>query len=341
MRGPDKTRYSEEASVDARKEWTDNRLHHSGEEHAETWLLGQPPLQDYLSYVRKTVIGGADLQEAKLVNEWRAANDHYHRLEASEGGIADQAEIRDLDPALRPLARKVARSAAYRRAFHVLPTRFAVIELDRLVVSQPHVNLAHADRLMARLGASPTPEALFGFCLPIERPSARVQMRRAGSRRFFFYSESSDLRFHEAAILDPKMMRGYESFGPLAGVIGLAVGLGSNFLNVIQSDTRLLLHNGHHRAYALRALGITHAPCIVQTVTRRDELNLVASRDVAEAPAFYFKAARPPLLKDFFDPKIRKVLRVPKTLRVVELSFESKDFEIKDFAFEDPLHADR
>jgi hypothetical protein len=110
------------------------------------------------------------------------------------------------------------------------------------------------------------------------------------------------------------------------------VGYGSNFLNVIQSDGRLLLHNGYHRAYALRELGVTHAPCIMQTATRRDELNLVASRSVLEDPAFYLKAARPPLLKDFFDPRLRKVLRVPKILRVVELSFEAKEFEIVDFS---------
>jgi len=63
-------------------------------------------------------------------------------------------------------------------------------------------------------------------------------------------------------------------------------------------------------------------------VTRRDELNLVASRAVIEEPAFYFKTARPPLLKDFFDPRIRKVLRVPTILRAVEVSFEVKDFDV-------------
>jgi hypothetical protein len=207
-----------------------------------------------------------------------------------------------------------------------------MVELDRLVMSQIHVNLTHIERLRTRIDAAASPEALFRFCLPLDRAEAPVRMRKVGSNRFLFWSESSDFRFHEPALLKPDQIGGYSSFGPLGGVIGLTVGYGSNFLNVIESDGRMVLHNGYHRAYALRSLGITHAPAIVQTVTRRDELNLVASRAVLDDPAFYFKTARPPLLKDFFDPRIRKVLRVPKILRMIELSFEVNEVEVVDFA---------
>jgi hypothetical protein len=91
----------------------------------------------------------------------------------------------------------------------------------------------------------------------------------------------------------------------VARAVGLVVGFSTNFFNVVRDDKRLLLHNGYHRACALRALGITHVPCVIQTVTRRDELDLIAKDNVAEDPAFYFAACRPPLLKDFFDPRIR------------------------------------
>jgi hypothetical protein len=91
-----------------------------------------------------------------------------------------------------------------------------------------------------------------------------------------------------------------------------------------------LLNNGYHRACAMRAAGITHAPCIVRTVTRRDELEIVASSAVCDNPAFYFRSARPPLLKDFFDPRIRKVLPVPRLVRMIEVAFEVRDFEIAE-----------
>jgi hypothetical protein len=302
----------------------------------ELWLLGQPPLGDYLGHVRRAVIGGAELHPASLVDEWRAANDIYYELEQSEGGAADKVEVRELDAALRPLAARVAATPAYARAFDQLPARFAMVELDRLIVSQPHIDLAHAARLQARLGVDPSARTVFEFCHPLERPSAPVQMRRAGSKRYLFWSPSNDLRFLEASVLRrAEVPPALENYGPVAGVLALVAGFGSNFVSLIQSDNRLLLHNGHHRAYALRALGITHAPAVIQTVTRRDELNLVASSEVVDEPGFYFKAARPPLLKDLFDPRLAKVLRVKPSVRVVEITFETKEFEIDDFGIED------
>jgi hypothetical protein len=141
-------------------------------------------------------------------------------------------------------------------------------------------------------------------------------------------SESSDLRFREAVLLRPDQIEGGERFGAAGAIVGIVVGFSSNFLTALQSDNRLLLHNGHHRAFALLEHGVTHAPCIVQTVTRLDELNLIAGSHVRKAPAFFFKAARPPLLKDFLDPRIRKVLRVPRLLRTIDVSFDVQEHEV-------------
>jgi len=81
----------------------------------------------------------------------------------------------------------------------------------------------------------------------------------------------------------------------------------------------LILNNGSHRAYALRELGLKEVPCIVQTVTRRDELELVASGDFQQFPDRYLKAPRPPLLKDYFDPKLRKIVVVQRKNRLVRV----------------------
>jgi hypothetical protein len=294
----------------------------------EAWLLGQPHLQDYLDYVRDTVVGGATLQRSTLVDEWREANEHYYDLEVSEAGAADQIEVLDLPAVMRPLADEVMSSSRYRRAFASVPTRFAMVELGRLIAGQPHVNVSHAERLRAQLSPSPSPEEVFRFCLPVDSQDIQVKVKRAGEQRLTFWSESAGLRFHEATMLKPEQIRGYEALGSVCGILGLMVGFGSNFLCAIQADNRVVLNNGHHRAYALMEHGVTHAPCIVETVTRRDELNLVAASDVQEDPAFYFKAPRPPLLKDFLDPRFRKVLRVPRMLRVVDVSFEVQSYEI-------------
>jgi hypothetical protein len=296
----------------------------------EMWLLGQPSLQKYLDYVQETVVGGENINPATLANEWRTANDYYGVLEQREAGIADQVELRDVDPALTPLIDEVMAQPRYQQTFDTLPTHIGMAELDRLILCQIHVTRNFVDRLSARLGPLPDPETLFRFCMPLGQPSAPVTVRKVGSKRFVFRSDSTDFRFHEPVLLRPDQVCNYNTFGEVAGVVGLVAGFSSNLLNVIRYGKRLLLHNGYHRACALRALGITHAPCIITTITRRDELDIIAKENVCKDPDFYFGQRRPPVLKDFFDPKICKLLPIHKLVRMIEVSFEVRDYLVSE-----------
>lgn len=301
----------------------------SAETLDEVRLLGQPPLRHHLTFVHDNVAGGAAMSRAEIADDWRRANDYYYDLEESEGGIADQIEVWNLDPSLRPLAAEIETDPRYQYTFDTFPTSFAMVELDRLVVYQTHITKQFTDRLQERLGPEPDPETLFRFCQPSATPESPVQIREVGSRRYVFSSESTDFRQHEPSLLKPDQISDHKTFGPLSAMVGLGVGFGSNFLTAIRADDRLLLHNGYHRAYAMRALGITHAPCIIQTITRRDELEVAAKSVVADDPKFYFATPRPPLLKDFFDPKICKSFQVYKTLKMIEVTFQIKDFEVR------------
>jgi hypothetical protein len=298
--------------------------------YEEIWLLGQPPLSRYLEFVEFAVVDGANADRAALIAEWRAANDYYQELEESEAGIANKAECRELDPSLAALVEQVKTHPWYRHTFNTLPTTFGMVELDRLIVCQKHVMGNFVDSIRGRIGPAPDPATLFRFCLPLGSPAAPVQIRRVGSRRYVFRCDSTDFRFHEPALLRADQAPGYESFGMVAGIVGLVVGFGSNFLNVIRVGKRLLLNNGYHRACALRALGITHAPCAIQTATRSDEVGLVSRDEVAADPGFYFESARPPLLKDYFDPRIRKVLPVHKRVRQIEVNFDIKNYLVPE-----------
>lgn len=294
----------------------------------EVWLLGQPTLSDYLDYVKRAVAGGDAMDRRALVDAWRTANDYYYDLESSEAGIADEIESLDLPGALAPLADELARHEHFRHTFDKMPTTFGMVELDKIVVSQRRVTLPFVEALQARLDPAPDLAGLFRFCQPLTRRDPPVTIRRLGGQRFLFASDSNDLRFHQPALLRPDQISGYDTFGPIAAAVGLVVGYGSNFLTVIRSDDRMVLHNGYHRACALRAAGFTHAPCVIQTVTRRDELEIAAAQPVIDDPAFYFRSARPPILKDFFDPRIRTVLPVRRMEKFVEVSFEIKDFTV-------------
>ncbi len=289
------------------------------------WLLGQPHLEEYLSFVKDRVIGGDAIAPRTLADEWRAANDVYYQLEQAESGDADRMRARPIGKKLEPVAAQVRCHTHYQKTFDSLPTTIELVELDRLVVWQSHVANRFATVRGQALGAKPTPEQLFRFCLPLDVDMPPVQIKQLANDRFQFISPSTDLRAHQAMLLDAAQLSTIGSYGPIAAALGLVVGFSANFMSGIRSDNRILLHNGYHRAYALRALGITHAPCIVQTVTRKDELALLADTRVTSDPSFYFKAARPPMLRDFFNPALRKLLKVRPIDTVVEIHFSMKN----------------
>jgi hypothetical protein len=298
----------------------------------EMWLLGQAPLRKYLDFVDEVGCKAQATKRAALVREWSEAALWYEALAQREPGIADQLDTRPLDSVLAPLADSILASARFIRTFDHLPTRLAMVELKHLVVCQNHVTRSFVDRLKERLGPDPDPAALFRFCLPPDDSPAPIRIRELGSKRYEFRSDSTDFRFHEPVLLTPQQLAGYASFGSVAAALGLVVGYSSNFLNAVCDDDsgRLLLHNGYHRACALLELGVTHAPCVVQTVSSRDELDLVAKPIVANDPGYFFNAPRPPLLKDFLDPRIRKILPTRKVSRVIEVAFEVRDYMADD-----------
>jgi hypothetical protein len=288
------------------------------------WLLGQPHLGDYLNFVRDKVIGGESLIPRLLADEWRAANDLYYDLEEREAGIADGADCLKLPAGLERLRDGVLGDRYFTETFDTLPVEICWVELARLVVSQSNISCGFAGDLRRALPEPGDNEALFRFCLPLDRAQPPVRVQKSGKDRYVFTSPSTDFRLHPPALLEAAQVSGLRSFGPVASILAFAVGFGSNFLSVVRSDERLLLQNGYHRAFALLSAGITHAPAVVQTVTRKDELRIAASDDVCEDPAFYFRAARPPLLRDFLDPRLGKRLRVRPMQTSIEIEFKTR-----------------
>ena len=192
------------------------------------WLLGQPHLQDYLSFVKHKTAGGRDADPAALADEWRAANDVYHQLEDEEAGIADEAETLPLDPGL---AAKVAALHAhpwYRSTFDTLPTTVEMVELDRLIVYQNSVSNLFSGAKAHALGPEPAPSDLFDFCLPLDRDNPPVKVERLSGDRWLFTSPSTDLRSHEARPLTAAQLETFTLSGPVSGGVAAYVreGLG-------------------------------------------------------------------------------------------------------------------
>lgn len=294
----------------------------------QAYLIGRPPLGEYLGFMAQT-IGGQTLDQRKLADDWREANQRIQQLEATEAGWADAPPIMSVAPELEGLVAQLLADPIYQRSFRIVPTDIALVDLDRLVVFQKHITLDYVRLVQAALGPTPAPDMVFRAAFPLStEPQPPIQGGRIANNAFAFVSPSTDLRVLDVALLDPSQVN-HQVSGRVAGFPGLVVGFGSNFLNAVHAEGRLILNNGSHRAYALRELGITHAPCLVQRVSSAEEFSVLMGNDhVLKNRELYLKAPRPPVLKDYFDPLLRKVVRIPRRARQVKITFMVEAIDI-------------
>lgn len=151
----------------------------------ELWLLGQPPLNDYLDFVCRNA-GGETRRRDEIIAEWRHANEHLAKLEVTEAGLADRIRCRKLPGKMLPLAENLRQQDLFRNTIDRVPTTIEMVELDRIVVSQRHVTLPFVRKLAAGLEARPKAADLFRFCQPLDRRDAAVECHRLGRNRYAF-----------------------------------------------------------------------------------------------------------------------------------------------------------
>ncbi len=320
MVAPVSTIETKRAEPCERKEPADVNTKPAGDEYI--YLLGRPLLRQFLRFMKHQAVNGPSLDEGALTDEWRAAQDYILKLAKDETGIADRPPLSPLDARLAPLREELLKNPLIVHGFNTVPTNIAMVELDRMVVYQKHIDLAYVRHLKDKLGPAPCEEEIFRLCLPCDPPQPPLKWSRGEQNTFVFMSPSNDLRYLGVMPLQAGHITNYPPPGALGGVVGIAVGFGRNFLNAIYAEHRLILNNGSHRAFALRELGVTHAPCIVQLVSSRDELDVVGSSKVRERPDQYLRHPRPSLLKDYFNPKLRKIVPIHRRLRQVTVKFE-------------------
>ncbi len=287
-------------------------------------LVGHPPVTEFLGYVTTQTMDGRSRDESALMDAWRRGNDHLLALTETEAGYADGIELGDLPEELAPLAARVLADPVTRRDYALAPVSIEWIELDRLVVQQKHINVAFADELRAEIGESPSPTQIFEFALPSEkRRDPPVRTGRTGEASWVFKSVSNDFRILDAELLEPAQITGFDASGVPAVIVALSLGYGSNYLSALSVGARLVLQNGSHRAYALRAAGQTHAPCLVQHISRHEELRaIVGDGSPLIAPGEnLLTTGRPPLFKDYFDEQLRMIVDVPASLRQIQVGF--------------------
>jgi hypothetical protein len=293
------------------------------------FLIGRPPFGEYLGFMMGQTVEGPTADRRQLADAWRAANDHIRELEQAEAGWADEPPLEPLPDALTSLKESVLVDPVVQKTFAFVPIDLALVELDRLIVFQKHINLAYVRELRARLGEAPTPQDVFRFCLPFEGRSDPVPLgARTAQQGWTFSSPSTDFRQLDVALLAPEQAPGLAPAGVPVVIVAVAIGYGANYLTALHVDGRLVLHNGSHRAYALREAGHTHVPCLVQEVSRREELEVVANDELANHAERYLDDPRPPVLKDYFDEQLRMIVHVPAKVRQLEVGIGVKPADV-------------
>jgi hypothetical protein len=288
-------------------------------------LVGHTPLRSFVRLVKARDINGLTLDDAVLTQEWMAAKRHIRDLETTQPGVADVSTLNSLPESVSEAAEAELRDPRVQRSFRFLPCSWAMVELDRLIPWQSYVDLTFVGELRATLPAAATLAELIRFSMGKTREPPPINVMQKSGNKFVIVSRSSDLRVTDTAWLAPEQVQEHQALGHTAGVIGVFLGYSNNVMYAVRARNRLLLANGTHRAYALRAHGVTHAPCVVQHVANEDEMDLVAAPSGTSHPFdWYFKAPRPPLLKDFFDERFGKVVSaLPDTHSLeVELTFQ-------------------
>src|SRR2546427_960610 len=190
------------------------------------FLIGRPPLGEYLGFVTSRTVDGDKADIRQLSDEWRSANDHIKELEKHEAGAADRPPVSPVPPELGKLLEQVAADPMLPRSFNVVPTSIGIVALDTLVVFQKDINLNYVREIQRSLGPNPGIEAIFKKCLPFDHPAPAVNVARIAQNAFMFVSPSNDLRLLEPVLLGRGQITNYAPLGPVAGVVGIFVGFG-------------------------------------------------------------------------------------------------------------------
>ncbi|HEU0006061.1 MAG TPA: hypothetical protein VFS12_08735, partial [Terriglobia bacterium] len=201
------------------------------------YLIGRPKLKRFLRFVRSHAVNPPG--DGTLTDEWQAANSVVRTLEKEEAGLADNPAIGKLGPEYEPLLIEFLKDPLVQNGFNTVPTEVAMVELDHLVVYQHHIDLTFVRELKSRLGPAPSEEQIFRTCLPYDHPQPPAKWSRVHRNSFVFMSPSNDLRFLGTMKMDSDNIQNYPPPGNLVGVVGLAVGFGSNFMNAIYAEKRL------------------------------------------------------------------------------------------------------
>ena len=282
----------------------------------KTYLLGFMPQSEVIAMLVGDL--GLDANLARLQEVWMPRVQSATDLQANPFILDDDAHALAVQP-IHWQSDSVRDAAidhlASLRHWGTTKVELAMVRIDDLIVLQSNVTLERAHRLVAHLGPNPSFDDLLARSLGRGRPRTNIEHRWIGPNTLLSSSKDHDVRALQAEIRDVDGKRALVMpFGGGEPAIHCVrvydyVRLGDGSLVRRWS---LTLQNGFHRLYALRELGVELVPMIVVEPLRAEETRFLLANWSPER-IHQAAGARPPLLRDFFEPSVTASFEVQET----------------------------
>src|SRR5437879_4605802 len=94
---------------------------HSGEGEEHVFLMGRPPLEEYLGFMTTEPVGAETANMGQLAEEWRDANDHIKTLQASEETLAENPPVSPVPPELTSLVADLMIDPIVLKSYAIVP----------------------------------------------------------------------------------------------------------------------------------------------------------------------------------------------------------------------------
>src|SRR5437588_2967267 len=294
----------------------------------QQYLFAFATQAEVLQYVRTQTLSEELSRLSEIFSAWQHVQPRVADLIGREAGIADKIQTTEIPTQYKPKLDAIATDNLFQRTFSHLPVSFGVVEIDKLVAAQRVVNLDYVNRLIARFPKEPDLDELLDICVSPKREMEPIQHLEVAPNTHVFSSPNSDIRFLGAFLkqlttedLNHAVLGGV----PAAAVIAF-VGYGGAPVNVLQSGPRIVLNNGVHRVYALRSIGVTEIPVVIQHVGNPQ---LEFPPQVAGLPKEYLlDVPRPVLMKDFFEEGFTISLKVRDRIKMVTVGIVLNQYDI-------------
>lgn len=246
-----------------------------------------------------------NITDAALLANWQTAQQQLG-APIPNAGTPNMTQIPATDPHVANLLQQPwVRLAFQNPAYNIGNATFQMIEIDPLLAYQFTVDSNRSTQKRQGFSPVPTRQQLLDLCLPLAPPVEPYNPYFVlGQQSVMVKADSLNMRnLYCGFFKNPNPLVFNPDFTD--AVMGILVGTGLPFMHVVRFNGRCYLHNGFHRALAIRASGQTHMPCIFRDV--QDQATAGIRTDGGTFALQRLEAPNPPTVGHFTQGRAYQV----------------------------------